>query len=230
MQKLYFIHNGTQEEGPFTISELKQRRVTAKTMVWFEGIQAWTEAGYIPELKEIVVATPPPFGKANPSQNTTNDEHNNVKDLMEAPEVKIAPAKKNNALKWGIASSVVLSIILYVGWSFHLDSVKRQHLQYVKYEKQGLRKNIDSLEQLEYQLQQTNAELNSRLYSANANLRSVCEFHLLRTSSEREYQIEAATSSIKNIQQSLANLKEQYTEVDNKLKAAKTNLFLVQFD
>jgi hypothetical protein len=48
--KKYFLHNGKEQHGPYSLDELKQYGLTAKTMVWFDGISNWTEAQFIPEL------------------------------------------------------------------------------------------------------------------------------------------------------------------------------------
>ena len=35
--KNYFIHDGNQKTGPFTIDEIKQKGIEANTMIWFDG-------------------------------------------------------------------------------------------------------------------------------------------------------------------------------------------------
>ena len=57
----YYIHNGTEQSGPFTIESLKQQNINSKTMVWFEGIEGWSNASDIAELKPIITVLPPPF-------------------------------------------------------------------------------------------------------------------------------------------------------------------------
>ena len=59
--KKYFLHNGTKSSGPFDLVELKARKITKKTSVWFEGMQHWKNAEEIPELNSIFVVMPPPF-------------------------------------------------------------------------------------------------------------------------------------------------------------------------
>ncbi len=88
--KKYFLHNGKEQHGPYSLDELKQKGLTAKTMIWFDGISNWTEAQFIPELKEFATATPPPFEKANPI-NQTFDKAKKVldKDYVNEIEGKI---------------------------------------------------------------------------------------------------------------------------------------------
>lgn len=58
--KKYYLHNGTQQEGPFDISELKSKNILPQTEVWFEGLEDWTEAGQIEDLKTLFSKTTPP--------------------------------------------------------------------------------------------------------------------------------------------------------------------------
>ncbi|MFY8185430.1 MAG: GYF domain-containing protein, partial [Bacteroidia bacterium] len=39
--KKYFLHNGKDQDGPYSVDDLKLKGLTAKTMVWFEGISTW---------------------------------------------------------------------------------------------------------------------------------------------------------------------------------------------
>jgi hypothetical protein len=69
--KKYYLHNGTEQDGPFDISGLKSKRITAKTEVWYEGISDWTNADQIDELKGLISkTTPPPI----PSKSTSNKQ------------------------------------------------------------------------------------------------------------------------------------------------------------
>lgn len=61
--KKYFTHDGTNQQGPFDISELKTKSITPDTPVWHEGLPMWISAGKVDELKGLffVQGTPPPF-------------------------------------------------------------------------------------------------------------------------------------------------------------------------
>jgi hypothetical protein len=70
--KKYYLHNGTNQDGPFDISELKSKGITPKTQVWYEGIPDWTDADLIEELKPLFSkATPPPFKAESNNQKTS---------------------------------------------------------------------------------------------------------------------------------------------------------------
>ena len=49
----YFIKDGDNELGPFTLKQLKCKPITKDTPVWFAGLQEWTTAGQVYEIKEL---------------------------------------------------------------------------------------------------------------------------------------------------------------------------------
>ncbi len=59
--KKYFLHDGSQQTGPFNLEELMSKNLNRNTPIWFEGLDEWTTIGKIDELKEIFTAEPPPF-------------------------------------------------------------------------------------------------------------------------------------------------------------------------
>lgn len=59
--KKYYLHNGTESSGPFDIEELKAKKITKASPVWFEGMLHWKTAGEIPELNHLFTINPPPF-------------------------------------------------------------------------------------------------------------------------------------------------------------------------
>jgi hypothetical protein len=70
----YFLHNGSENIGPFDIEELKQKNITRDTPVWCEGMEDWKEAGTVEELKVLFASVPPPIKKntaENKKQETT---------------------------------------------------------------------------------------------------------------------------------------------------------------
>lgn len=59
--KKYYLHNGTESSGPFDIEELKVKKITKTTPVWFEGMEQWKTAGEISELNPLFAVIPPAF-------------------------------------------------------------------------------------------------------------------------------------------------------------------------
>ena len=62
----YFYTDGTTNFGPFTLEELKTKRITRDTYVWYQGLDGWKTASSLPELNELFMLTPPPI-QPNPA-------------------------------------------------------------------------------------------------------------------------------------------------------------------
>ena len=58
----YYILNGSEQQGPYTIDQLRGR-VTPQTYVWREGLADWVQAINLPELSAILL----PEGSVSPS-------------------------------------------------------------------------------------------------------------------------------------------------------------------
>jgi len=113
--KKYFLHNGKDQHGPYSLDELKQKGLTAKTMIWFDGISSWTEAQFIPELKEFATATPPPFEKTNPI-NQTFDKAKKVldKDYVNEIEGKISNKGGKKIFKYALILLSILGLVFII--------------------------------------------------------------------------------------------------------------------
>jgi len=68
--KKYFYSDGTNNYGPFTIEELKEKGVTRETMIWFHELGEWKKADTIHELNELFALIPPPI-----QQQISNNKH-----------------------------------------------------------------------------------------------------------------------------------------------------------
>ena len=68
----YFILINNQQQGPYTLDELRSRNITSATLVWKEGMADWTPAWKVAELVSLFHAdaadnaqtTPPPAPSA----------------------------------------------------------------------------------------------------------------------------------------------------------------------
>lgn len=59
MEKYFYIKNDTQY-GPFTVEQLRSKKIDRETMVWKNGMDEWLPAGEVPEIAELL---PPPMPK-----------------------------------------------------------------------------------------------------------------------------------------------------------------------
>lgn len=60
----YYVVLGGQQSGPYKVSQLRplvqQGRIDPATMVWAQGMPAWTPAGQVVELQPLFPTVPPP--------------------------------------------------------------------------------------------------------------------------------------------------------------------------
>lgn len=63
--KKYFYSDGTNNYGPFTLDELKEKKISRETKIWFQELGEWKSAGEVPELTEIFKLVPPSIAKTN---------------------------------------------------------------------------------------------------------------------------------------------------------------------
>ena len=67
--KKYYLNDGLNNIGPFDITELKDQNLNKNSQVWHDGLEEWTTAGELDELKSIIVSTPPPIKKILSNRN-----------------------------------------------------------------------------------------------------------------------------------------------------------------
>lgn len=60
----YFLQEGGTTVGPFTLDQLKEKKILKSTYVWNRRFEGWQLAGYIEDLKNICYIAPPPFEPA----------------------------------------------------------------------------------------------------------------------------------------------------------------------
>jgi uncharacterized RDD family membrane protein YckC len=60
----FFIIENGKSEGPFTIEQLKQKKIKSDTMVWSKGFANWVAAENVKQLKNLIVHMPPPVSQA----------------------------------------------------------------------------------------------------------------------------------------------------------------------
>ena len=97
----YFIlDENNQQIGPFSIDQLKSKNIRRTTKVWCQGMQEWSDAETVQDLKDLFIIPPPPnipppftqransnddLNKSNYSHaftsNTVYEEHFNVSNL-----------------------------------------------------------------------------------------------------------------------------------------------------
>src|SRR5690606_16819328 len=66
----YFLVEGGQTVGPFTLQQVKQRiaegRTSREDLIWKEGLSGWVAISTLPEFRETPPPPPPPGGGTPP--------------------------------------------------------------------------------------------------------------------------------------------------------------------
>lgn len=105
--KKFYIHNGEEQEGPFRIEELIEKKIQRNTEVWYEGISDWKKAYEIDELKGIFVSIPPPINKkAKPVPPPIKKRKT---------EIKTEKAKETKSWKSVFVKSAIACIVIFGG-------------------------------------------------------------------------------------------------------------------
>ena len=238
--KKYFLHDGTESSGPFDLEELKAKKITKTSPVWFEGMQHWKTAGEIPELNFLFVATPPPISSfASPEPIQKIDEK-----IIEGHKIL------------GLARSTffIVCVVLVLATSTvifnnirenksrelrvknHKTEVENHQLelQEKELEKQKLleeaakkaaeeraiedKKQADSDRLIE--IEKLIAISQSNLETANNKLKNASNFKVLRTPKEKKEELDELNKKIDSINSEIDQLKIESNQL--KLKLEKT--------
>jgi hypothetical protein len=105
--KKYHLHNGSEQEGPFTIEELSEKNINRETEIWFEGLDDWKKAGEVEELNELFKIIPPPI-KSKVQATPPPIQKEKLQDRNE-------PAKKTSSWSAIILKSVFTTALIVLG-------------------------------------------------------------------------------------------------------------------
>lgn len=111
--KKFFLHNDSGQQGPFGAEDLKTLHVTRDTPVWYEGLESWTTAGKVEELKFLFQATPPPFAGSTPSSEMPPPIPQKKRTVPYTPP----PAKPKRKTPAGLIVIIVLVLLGIFGVS-----------------------------------------------------------------------------------------------------------------
>ncbi len=189
--KKYYLHIGTENSGPFDIEELKEKKLTKTSPVWFEGMQQWKTAGEIPELNQLFIPNPPPFSPFS----TPEPE---IKVEKESKEITILGMSKNNLL------IVVAAIIILIGITVLKVSEENRSRE--------LKLKNHKTEIENYKLEQKQKQLEED------KIQAVIQEKINSERSSRDLKLNA-NNRLVNIKQQIANYKILLSETENKLKS-----------
>lgn len=168
--KKYYLHDGSQQTGPFDIVELKAKKLTRDTPVWSEGLNEWTTIDNVEELKEIVTTIPPPFTTKIPSSSPLASTTPQAETLVGEPKQSNSSGRRLLV----ISTLVLLSLIgFYIYNQIQHQQYQNERLEKLNAEedaKASIRNNITSYvtaERSEYTYSTLGGIYNLKIYVTN---------------------------------------------------------------
>lgn len=229
MKKYYIEINGLQSEA-LSFEELKTKDITKETLIWFEGLTEWSKAGSIDELAELFKSIPPPIHKVNPP-TLKQDYHKDE-------EKQSFLSNNTNKVLLGVFSIIVFVVLIY---SFSdktqvdTQNATQQNTLLIEQQQQQLEEqNTKIAEQERIERERTEKarkeakekrieELTQQIILAYQNLEhakrklnDATAFQLLRSSSERNRDINNANEDLSIWQNELETLQKEMKKLDPK--------------
>lgn len=192
--KKYFLHNGTESSGPFDFEELKAKKITKKSPVWFEGMDNWKYAGEVGELSPLFVVLPPP-----------------IDTFVAAPVTPKMDKKVENQKIIGLSKttfwigSVLLVLLAFTYFFNNLQEERSRELKQKNHKTE--------VENYQYELQQKERE-NQKIIDAEAEKAAAERFN--------KEKIETYNVRILEIQKTINDYKINIEIAEQKLQKAAT--------
>ena len=131
--KKYFIHNGTQQDGPFDVEELRLKNLHKDSPVWFEGLTDWTTISKVEELKNIIPVVPPPF-----AAKTTSSAP--IEKPIAYANVTTSETKKGSSVGQRLLILSTIIVLILIGTYFYKQM---QHQEYQEIRQASINTEVD---------------------------------------------------------------------------------------
>ena len=222
--KTYFINNGNENGGPFTIEELKLQDISRATLVWYNGMDEWKYAGEIGELQFLFKVTPPPI---KPVQK-------NSSPLMTEPRTILGLKKSHFILAVAFAAIMIFILVLTIIQNNKRSILEERNRQTeLANEKVQLEQKADIEQRIQDEIQNKIAtennnnfkkdSINNRLVEvkalliekkrelneADTDLMATKRFKILRSEEDKSDQISSAQNTILVLKKEIDNLESE---------------------
>lgn len=152
----YYIDNNGQQEGPFSIDDLKSKNLKRTTLVWKEGLKDWVQAGEMEDLKELFESTPPPLPQTIATYSTT--------------ELTSPPKRKKPALAWVFGLLIIAAaVFFYFKYKNENTNNKSDSADNIRSKNHQERKKTP--EEIKTELSQTESESPEKYLSVTGQIR-----------------------------------------------------------
>ena len=124
MEYYYYFEND-QELGPFSMEELRDKRIKKSMLLWKEGMPYWEKAETFDELKHIIFSEPPPIRKIEPIStvdfSSDETELKILKNNDSDSKFDLTYKREQDAIIIGI-TIIIVSLFLVVFKPFKMDT------------------------------------------------------------------------------------------------------------
>ena len=229
--KQYYLYEGAQQQGPFSFEALKEKNVSADSLIWHEGLNDWQKAGEIEELKILFKAGPPPVPVAfqNPPIPSSKVDYQAQPSYDNQKSNKLFGINKNAFIVGILGIAFIICITAFSNYNDNKETEVRQNAA-VEEALQEQNAKLAELERLEKErkererqlaIQNRIKEINSsldvaykNLDSAKRTLNDVSGFKLLRSSGERHEQISEAEDTVKSWENEVKTLEKEMIKLN----------------
>lgn len=141
--KTYFIYNGTEQSGPYSLADLSEMPLKRTFLVWRDGLEDWILISDLPELSNVLKSIPPEMKPQEHSdtEEMTSPQINTDYSLLYVQNIK---NKQKNIAKIGLALLIVVGCFLV--YNFVADPLIEEYRanQREKERKEFLRDNFNN--------------------------------------------------------------------------------------
>lgn len=207
----YFVIIKDEQSGPYTLDQLKNLGIHSKTMIWYEGLSDWQEAGQISELKVLFQNQPPPFKK-----ETTVRENNTIRQHQGNTSEKKSNSG-SSSMVWSVIAITTVIIVIFVFYNQQRNQeqmsweLSRQREQLEEQENERIAEEqrvAEEIHQREYRkLKASYDDAVNNLRRAKIQLDDVASFHLLRTLDEKDAEVSAQLEVVRSWENEVDRLK-----------------------
>lgn len=111
---LYFYIENNEQKGPFNLEEMQKLSIKKDTLIWYEGLDDWTEAQNIKGFESFIFNTVPPKIPVTSKEPPKFQDPSSKVSQESKPEVKKSNNLKNVILLSSIATVLFIGIYLFV--------------------------------------------------------------------------------------------------------------------
>lgn len=110
MEMNFFIITNGLQDGPYTIAQLAEKKITSETLVWREGMKDWQPAWTVPELRYILEENM--NRQNNPSQSAINNGTSSNSNVPPVPPTNQAGNTTGSNAGYKIFGGLIILLIL----------------------------------------------------------------------------------------------------------------------